>query len=1076
MTFEPTDRILTIPNLVTLLRLLLVPLFFVLLVFWDNSIAAFFVFAIAASTDFLDGKLARATGSVSKLGQQFDPLVDRILIIAGVIAVFIVGRVPLWLLLILVSRDAIMLAVVAYLRARHDRQFEVIFLGKLTTAVVMVGFCLQILNWPIISISDTTELGLGLLLLYLGAILSLTSGGIYVWRALSISNDAGMQESGSDRGKPAVGMGDTMMSGRSYRSTLSGSSTNFGTFAMSGTTSRRTRRASYDSRTSRNSADSYLGHIETGNDANDNGGSELGINSNFRAASSQSSRASARRSEIAMRSSRFVRDTQLPTANTYSSPSTSPIGKISRAAKTARADRAARTNRAPRNNREASGTRKGGIGTILTSRTGSANAISGRSTIAGMAGANSVNVIGESNGISDTVFKRLPKKLLLSGILLAIIVVLGAIWLCVDAVQNWDVIHKGVSVSGVDLSGMTREQAAEKLTETLATYASSEPVIIYANEQAKQTGTNELTFDFGHSVQSYENDAPSQASGSWRVDSSSIGLSFNANAMAERAYEVGRGSDFILGRLASNLFGVKLTAEFDFSKSRLSDLEGMVTEAVGTKMVNSNIAYEQAQDVFVAVSGSDGYEVNHQEFMRMLTEAFTSTTRELVAPMAAKPQEISMSDAKKVAELTQELTDKPVSINYDEKNYDIPTETLRSWVSASVEYSDKASLITHFNASSIEDSIDTVIGDIQPGVPAVDAKFVEDEGVLKIQESEDGIGIDYTLLADELAQIVFANASSPASLPMGSIQPNLTTAQAKSYKLTDKIAEFTTYYWTSKENRIINVHLAADYINGSLIEPDGIWSFNERVGECTAERGFKADLAIINDEYQDEIGGGVCQVASTVFNSAYEAGMPIEERINHSLYLSSYPDGRDSAIAWPYADLKFRNDTSNWMLITMSYTNTSVTATLWGVSPGYIVYTEASEWVKGKEFEVIERDNPDLEPGEEYVKVDGIDGKSITVTRTVYDADGNIVRKDTFSSKYAPTNKIVEKGPKKVEEEKESNAAETTTQATTSESDNTSTGVDPPAAEANTAEQQTQQPVNTAPSTSEPSVVAQSTS
>ena len=93
-------------------------------------------------------------------------------------------------------------------------------------------------------------------------------------------------------------------------------------------------------------------------------------------------------------------------------------------------------------------------------------------------------------------------------------------------------------------------------------------------------------------------------------------------------------------------------------------------------------------------------------------------------------------------------------------------------------------------------------------------------------------------------------------------------------------------------------------LNNSIARADGgEWSFNDTVGEANEEAGFQAAHAIINGEYDDAIGGGICQVATTVFNAVYEAGYPVTERRNHSLYISSYPAGRDAAIAYPDLDL-----------------------------------------------------------------------------------------------------------------------------------------------------------------------------
>ncbi|MDR1185382.1 MAG: CDP-alcohol phosphatidyltransferase family protein [Coriobacteriales bacterium] len=193
MRQEVTKKILTIPNLLSLLRLLLLPVFFVLLVQYHNNVMAFIVILVASLTDLIDGFIARATHTVSELGQLLDPFVDRVFIILGVIAVFVAGRVPLWILILLLGRDACMLALTIYQKRRFNRDFEVIFLGKLTTALVMAGFCSLVLEWPLLSGIGVAEFSflpgwgvaqapLGIWLLYVGVIISWITGAIYLYR------------------------------------------------------------------------------------------------------------------------------------------------------------------------------------------------------------------------------------------------------------------------------------------------------------------------------------------------------------------------------------------------------------------------------------------------------------------------------------------------------------------------------------------------------------------------------------------------------------------------------------------------------------------------------------------------------------------------------------------------------------------------------------------------------------------------------------------------------------------------------------------------------------------------------
>lgn len=144
---QASDKVLTVPNLVSALRLCLVPVFVVLL-FHGHDLLATFLFALAAGTDWVDGQIARRTNSVSKLGQLLDPAVDRILMIAGVAGLFAVGRLPLWIILVVLARDALLLVGGAVILKRWGVRVAVIYPGKVATTLLFVGFAGLLLNFP----------------------------------------------------------------------------------------------------------------------------------------------------------------------------------------------------------------------------------------------------------------------------------------------------------------------------------------------------------------------------------------------------------------------------------------------------------------------------------------------------------------------------------------------------------------------------------------------------------------------------------------------------------------------------------------------------------------------------------------------------------------------------------------------------------------------------------------------------------------------------------------------------------------------------------------------------------------
>ena len=132
----------------------------------------------------------------------------------------------------------------------------------------------------------------------------------------------------------------------------------------------------------------------------------------------------------------------------------------------------------------------------------------------------------------------------------------------------------------------------------------------------------------------------------------------------------------------------------------------------------------------------------------------------------------------------------------------------------------------------------------------------------------------------------------------------------------------------------------------TLVLPGKVFSLNRTVGERTAERGFAAGYIIDNGQLEVDFGGGVSQLVTTTFNAAYFAALEIVEHHPHSFYISRYPEGREATVAWGVKDLRFRNDSPNGIFITTSYTNSSVTVSIYGTKRYRI------ESVKGPRYDI----------------------------------------------------------------------------------------------------------------------------
>jgi vancomycin resistance protein YoaR len=169
---------------------------------------------------------------------------------------------------------------------------------------------------------------------------------------------------------------------------------------------------------------------------------------------------------------------------------------------------------------------------------------------------------------------------------------------------------------------------------------------------------------------------------------------------------------------------------------------------------------------------------------------------------------------------------------------------------------------------------------------------------------------------------------------------------------------------------------------------------------------------IIGGEYEEEIGGGTSQVATTIFNAAWEAGLKIAERNPHALYISRYPLGRDATVNYPDLDLKFLNDTKKWILVKGWSTGSGITVALYGAPTGRRVESSAGPLVVRGPAPIEKIKDPTLPKGERVVEDDGEPSRSVTATRTVYLANGEILYQETWSTFYRGEKRIVRIGTK----------------------------------------------------------------
>jgi len=330
--------------------------------------------------------------------------------------------------------------------------------------------------------------------------------------------------------------------------------------------------------------------------------------------------------------------------------------------------------------------------------------------------------------------------------------------------------------------------------------------------------------------------------------------------------------------------------------------------------------------------------------------------------------------------------------------------------------------------------------------PPVDADWAVSKSGIRVVPDQQGHVLDVPRSAKALlrAALITAPELRSANLTVESVTADRTTAEAQAMDIKGLVASYQTFYG-GEPNRIHNVQLVAHLVDKHVIAPGETFSFNGATGARTEDKGFREAPVIINGELKTGLGGGVCQVSTTVFNAAYEAGLPIVSRTNHALYISHYPQGRDATVNYPDTDLKFTNDTGHWILLRTWVGSSSLTVALYGTPVHRRVVSETSPLVVTGPAPVKRIKDPSLFVGQTVVEESGSSALKTSNERKVYDADGKLLFDTTFYSSYRGEMKVIRVGTKKRpnDETATTTTGTTTTTTTTTPKKTTTTTTTP---------------------------------
>lgn len=270
----------------------------------------------------------------------------------------------------------------------------------------------------------------------------------------------------------------------------------------------------------------------------------------------------------------------------------------------------------------------------------------------------------------------------------------------------------------------------------------------------------------------------------------------------------------------------------------------------------------------------------------------------------------------------------------------------------------------------------------------------------------------YTVDLDEIKNAYGAAAPGEVlTFEAHDTKPEITTETIDSILFCDEISSYTTYFNTNEYSRSENIRLASKSIDGAVILPGERFSFNSTVGERTKERGYKEATVYVGGTMEPGLGGGICQVSSTVYCASLRGAFTQLYRYNHQFTITYVPLGEDATVYWGALDYSFRNNYDSPIKILMEIDGGSLTVRIMGkLSDDSYSVQISHETVEEHKQEMIYKQDNSLKPGEEKLSRKGKPGYEIKTTVVTY-KNGSYFSKRTYTDDYDPYNGLTYRGP-----------------------------------------------------------------
>jgi vancomycin resistance protein YoaR len=529
-----------------------------------------------------------------------------------------------------------------------------------------------------------------------------------------------------------------------------------------------------------------------------------------------------------------------------------------------------------------------------------------------------------------------------------------------------DAIPHGTTIGGVDVGGMDEDEARAAL-EREARRQLSSPITLTASTGSMTTSGAEL--------------------GATPLADEALAAALDAGA-----------TDRVLSRIGVR-DGPDVTLAYRLAPVRAAELANRIDDRFGDPPRDAEVVV--STDEIRVEDARSGTAVDRGALRRSLR----TLPAEVGLRVVAAGPVVTTEEAEAAAARIEQLLEKPRRVRAGASEATLTPQRLRALVRTERA---NGSLAVVLDSKGLGASLRIRLGEAE--VPARDADFAVGARHARVIPSKPGRTLDLERISRSLTSNL---ASTVHRAQFVKSQPAFTTAQAEALGIEDLVSEFTTYYQCCQP-RVTNIKRAAELLDGTIVRPRTAFSLNEALGKRTVENGFVSAPQIFAGRLEDAVGGGISQIATTLYNAAFFAGVKLVAHQAHQFYISRYPMGREATVSWGGPELIFRNDWPAAILMKLTATDAGVTVRFYSRKLGRRVKTTTGEPYSYVAPRTITVPNSALPVGQtSTVQSAGASGFTVQYTRKVFEGP-KLVKNERYTVRYDAQNAIVEVGTKKV--------------------------------------------------------------